>query len=200
MPGTPAIPAAALAKMKDVTIKTGPKGGLGNIAIQTNPYDEIRSATLKDVYTADESLRGFLKDDTVGHDQRIYRNRSLPATDASVGEALVGDNTHITTFNRSWANNQEVVSVTNGASPADLKKVLDGSSRQLDATLEYRVHGADSSKWVQHKFTLFHNSYDSRVVAAVDHFGGAADASIWDRLSQAIKDNGGKVLKNIIRV
>jgi hypothetical protein len=48
--------------------------------------------------------------------------------------------------------------------------------------------------------TLFQESYGGgRVKAAVDHLAGAADQSIWERLTKAIQENGGKVLKKIIR-
>jgi hypothetical protein len=188
--------------MKEVNITTGPHGGLGNIAIQTDPIKRLIDANETTIRTQDAGLRDFMKDDYVGHEQRVFRIAQVPATAETATEAMKGDNLHITTFDHKYEGNKPIKIVKNGATPDELNKLVAGGYlRQQDITIQYSVHGANGErKLVEHPMTLFQESYGGgRVKAAVDHLAGAADQSIWERLTKAIQENGGKVLKKIIR-
>ncbi|MDB5097954.1 MAG: hypothetical protein JWM80_2375 [Cyanobacteria bacterium RYN_339] len=189
--------------MKEVTITTGPHGGLGNVAIQTDAIKRLLDANETTIRNQDAGLRDFMKDDYVGHEQKVFRIAQVPATSQTAAEAMAGDNLHITTFDRKYEGNKPVTLVKNGAKPEELDQLVkSGYLRQHDIKIQYSVHGAGGErKLVEHPVSLFQESYGGgRVKAAVDHLAGAADLSIWERLTKAIEENGGKVLKKIIRV
>src|SRR6476469_818986 len=100
--------------MKEVTIPTGPKGGLGNVAIQTAPIKRLLEANGTTIRSQDVGLRDFFKDDYVGHEQRVFRIAQQPATAETLAEALKGENTHLTTIEESWASGKPVKTVKNG--------------------------------------------------------------------------------------
>lgn len=188
--------------VKDINIPVGPKGGLGNIAVQTDPIKRLLDANETTIRNQDAGLRKWLADDYVGHNQRVFRIAQTPATSQSAADALKGDNAHVTTYDRHYDGSKPIVDVKNGATAEDLDKLVkDGYLRQQDITIQYSVHGASGErKLVEHPISLFQENYGGgQVKAAVDHLAGDANTSIWERLAKAIEDNGGKVLKRIIR-